>query len=375
MKVNKLTGPSPKQGILDIEAYVGGNADMDEPEDLINIASNENPLGPSRLAMKAHKAVAETLNIYPDGSAQVLRQAIARRHGIPAEQIVCGAGSDELLTLLARAFAGPGDEILYSAHGFLMYPIVAKSVGATPVAAAETDLTASVDALLALTTERTRIVFLANPNNPTGSYLPQSEMVRLREGLPEKTLLVIDAAYAEYVSRNDYEPGVRMVETSDNVVMCRTFSKIYGLAALRIGWAYCPARIADILNRIRGPFNVSAPAIAAATAAMEDIAYTGQARELNDEGLTNFSKFVVELGLIPAPSVGNFVLVRFPGGDEMAAAAHRFLLSHSIRARAMGGYGLADCIRFTIGTHADMARVGAVLTQFMDGANGGANGG
>lgn len=371
MKADNMSGPVAKAGISDIAAYVGGNADMEEPEDLINIASNENPLGSGDLANEAFRAAAEKLHLYPDGSARLLRQAIADRHAISVDQIVCGAGSDELLTLLARAFAGPGDEILYNAHGFLMYPIIAKSVGAKPVAAAETNLTANVDAMLALSGERTRLVYLANPNNPTGSYISDAELQRLRDGLPDTTLLVIDSAYAEYVTRNDYEPGTRLVEKYDNVVMCRTFSKIYGLAALRIGWAYCPVQIADILNRIRGPFNVSAPALAAATAAVEDIAHTDRSRLMNDDGLVSFSNSCTQLGLTPMPSVGNFMLVRFPGGDEMAAAAHRFLLSRSIRPRAMGGYGLADCMRFTIGTPQDMARVVVELKEFMDGRNGG----
>lgn len=354
----------PKSGILDIAPYVGGNAGLDAASEAINIASNENPLGPSPRAMEAYRKAAEALHLYPDGASRKLREALARHHGLPVEQIVCGAGSDELLTLLARAYAGPGDEIIYSAHGFLMYPIIAKSVGAKPVIAAEDNLTASVDAMLESANEKTRIVFLANPNNPTGTYLGAAEIERLRAGLPDSALLVLDAAYAEYVGRNDYEPGAGMVEAHDNVVMARTFSKIYGLAALRVGWVYCPPAIADVLNRIRSPFNVSNPALEAATAALDDIDHSGRARALNDEILPWFSDRCAKLGLGPVPSAANFVLVRFPDGQ--AEAAHAHLLSQGIRARAMGGYGLADCLRFTIGKREDMERVVTVLTEFLD---------
>ena len=366
-----MTELKPNQGILEISAYVGGNADMDAPEGLINIASNENPLGPSPRAMDAYRRQAERLHLYPDGAAFELRAALADHYAIDVERIVCGAGSDDLLALLARAFAGPGDEIIYSDHGFLMYPIIAKAVGAKPVAAPETDLTANVDAILGLANARTRIVFLANPNNPTGTYVSATEIERLREGLPNETLLVIDAAYAEYVSRDDYDPGIALVEKCDNVVMSRTFSKIYGLAALRVGWIYCPVYIADIVNRVRGPFNVGAPAIAAAAAAVGDIAHTDRARANNDEVLPWFSAQCGALGLAPVPSAGNFVLVRFPdvdgaSGADRAAGAHDFMLSRAIRARAMAAYGLPDCIRFTIGTRADMTRVVAVLKEYQD---------
>src|SRR5215510_372772 len=263
-------GPAPRPGILEIAPYVAGEAKIAGIERPIRLASNESALGPSAKAIAAYRALAGEIHRYPDGSADELREALGRHHGLDPERIVCGAGSDELISLLLRCYAGPSDEVLYSRHGFLMYPINAMAAGATPIAAPERELTTDVDAVLARVTERTRIVFVANPNNPTGTYLGAGEMARLHAGLPRSVLLVIDAAYAEFVNRNDYEPGIALVNRAENVVMLRTFSKIYALAGLRLGWAYCPPAIADILNRVRGPFNVSAPALAAGVAAVED---------------------------------------------------------------------------------------------------------
>ncbi|HSV28892.1 MAG TPA: histidinol-phosphate transaminase, partial [Candidatus Omnitrophota bacterium] len=235
-----MTAPTPRPGIMDIKPYVGGESDIKGVSRVIKLSSNEGALGPSPKAMDAFKAMAHDMHRYPDGGATQLRKALAARWGVDADRIVCGAGSDELLGILCRAYAGPGDEVLYSAHGFLMYGIAAKSCGATPVTAPEVDLTASVDNLLKAVTPRTRIVFLANPNNPTGTYLPADEVKRLRAGLRPDILLVIDAAYAEFVSKNDYTPGIELVDAGDNTVMCRTFSKIFALGGLRLGWAYCP---------------------------------------------------------------------------------------------------------------------------------------
>src|SRR5690349_17390579 len=265
------TAPVPGPGILDIAPYVGGESKAEGVERPIRLASNESALGPSPKAMAAYRALADDIHRYPDGTAIELREALGRVHNLDPARIVCGSGSDELIGMLLRAYAGPGSEVLYSRHGFLMYPIGALSVGATPVAAPETDLIADVDALLERVTERTRIVFIANPNNPTGTYLPISEMRRLHQGLPPRVVLAIDAAYAEFVNRNDFEPGISLVNRAENVVMLRTFSKIYALAGLRLGWAYCPEAIADVLNRIRGPFNVSLAAQAAGVAAIEDV--------------------------------------------------------------------------------------------------------
>ncbi|MGH6932506.1 MAG: pyridoxal phosphate-dependent aminotransferase, partial [Dongiaceae bacterium] len=261
---------NPRPGIMDIAPYRGGESRLDGHAKVIKLASNENPLGPSPRAIAAYRELAAELHRYPDGGADALRQAIADHHGLEAAQIVCGAGSDELITLLVRGYAGPGDEVLYSQYGFLMYALAAKTVGAVPVGAPEPELRTDVDALLGLITPRTRLLFLANPNNPTGCLLPSAEVLRLHAGLPKDVLLVLDSAYAEYVGGEDYQDGARLVRASDNVVMLRTFSKIHCLAALRIGWAYGPPAVADVLNRVRNPFNVNAPAQAAALAALTD---------------------------------------------------------------------------------------------------------
>jgi histidinol-phosphate aminotransferase len=358
--------PVPRPGILEIAPYVGGEARIPGVERPIRLASNESALGPSPKAMAAFVALASEIHRYPEGSARALREAVGQRHGLEPERIVCGAGSDELIALLLRSYAGPGDEVLYSRHGFLIYPIGALSVGATPIAAPEHALTADVDALLERVTTRTKIVFLANPNNPTGTYLGAAELARLHSGLPSSVVLVIDAAYAEFVNRNDYEPGIRLVDRADNVVMLRTFSKIYALAGLRLGWAYCPPAIADVLNRVRGPFNVSTPAIAAGIAAVEDTESLARARAHNDRWQPWFSQRLAALGLSPTPSVGNFVLPRFP--DEPARnadAAFAFLQSRHILTRKLGSYGLPQYLRITIGTGEEMERVAASLDEFM----------
>ena len=360
------SGLNPRPGILDIEPYVGGNADLGGDHNVVNLASNECALGPSPNAIQAYQTTAAALHRYPDGSASELRQALARFHGLKQAQIVCGAGSDELLTLVGRAYAGPGDEILYSAHGFLMYGLVTKGVGATPVVAPETNLTADVDQILAKITGRTRIVFLANPNNPTGTYLPRDEITRLRDRLPERVLLVLDAAYAEYISRNDYDPGNSLVEAGANVVVTRTFSKIYGLAALRLGWAYAPPDVADILNRLRGPFNVSAPALAAAVAALNDVPHMDKVRTNNDIVLPGFLMACAELGLEVTASIANFALVRFPGeAGRDAAAAFAHLRSRGILVRHLVPYGLPACLRITIGTQTEMDGVVSALREFV----------
>ena len=262
--------PQPRAGVLDIEAYVPGKSSAPGVAKIFKLSSNETPLGPSPRAIAAYKSVAAHLEDYPDGSASELREAIGRAFGLDPERIVCGAGSDDLLNLLARAYLADGDEAIHTTHGFLVYPIATLGTGGRPVAAAETDYTASVDAILAAVTKKTKIVFLANPNNPTGTYISFDEVKRLHRSLPPQVLLVLDAAYAEYVRRNDYESGIELVATNDNVVMTRTFSKIHGLAALRLGWMFGPAHIVAAINRIRGPFNVNAPAIAAGIAAIED---------------------------------------------------------------------------------------------------------
>ncbi|MEQ9122663.1 MAG: histidinol-phosphate transaminase, partial [Alphaproteobacteria bacterium] len=312
----------------------------------------------------AYKEGAASLHRYPDGGAQALVRAIGEVHGLDPARIVCGAGSDELLALLGRAYAGPGDEVLYSAHGFLMYPIVALSVGATPVKAPETDLTANVDNLLAAVTPKTRIVFVANPNNPTGTMLPAAELRRLRAGLPADVLLVIDAAYAEYVDDPAYDAGASLVDEGAATVMTRTFSKIHGLAALRIGWCYAPAAIAAVLNRIRGPFNVGAPAIAAGAAAIRDLDHVERSRAHNRVERKRLADRLVQLGLSGPTSHGNFLLVRFPDAAT-AEAALAALNGAGVIPRRVAGYGLPECLRITVGTAEENDKVVAALTDFV----------
>lgn len=344
------TRPQPKPGILDIAAYVPGKSGAKGAK-VHKLSSNESPIGSSTRAVEAYRAAAATLELYPDGAATALRNAIASRFGLKAENIVCGAGSDELLQLIAHAYLSPGDEAIYSQYGFLVYPIAIQSNGATAIVAPERDYLADVDAILEQVTPRTRIVFLANPNNPTGRYLPFSEVKRLHAALPAGVLLVLDAAYAEYVRRNDYEAGIELVATSENVVMTRTYSKIFGLAALRLGWAYCPAHVADVLNRVRGPFNISAPAIAAGIAAIEDHDFVERAVAHNEQWLPWVTNGLVALGLEVTPSVGNFVLVHFPANDRHNAhAADAYLQEHGFVVRRMDAYGLPNALRITIGT-------------------------
>jgi histidinol-phosphate aminotransferase len=360
------TAPAPGPGILDIAPYIGGEAKIEGIDKPIRLASNESALGPSAKAVAAYRALAGDIFRYPDGSSEALREALGRAHGIDPARIVCGPGSDDLIGLMVRCYAGVGDEVLYSRHGFLMYPIAAMSVGATPVAAPERNLTADVDAILARVTDKTKLVFVANPNNPTGTYLSERDVTRLHAGLPSHVVLAIDAAYAEFVNRNDYEPGIRLVDRAENVVMLRTFSKIYALAGLRLGWVYGPPAIIDVLNRVRGPFNVNAAAIAAGIAAVEDTEALARARAHNDKWLPWLSERLSKLGLDLTPSVGNFVLPRFPDGPtHNSDAAFAYLQSRGIITRKMGGYGLPACLRITIGTAEENEKVAATLAEFM----------
>jgi histidinol-phosphate aminotransferase len=358
--------PQPQPGILDISPYVPGESEVPSGLKPIKLSSNETPLGPSPKAIAAYKAQAEHLALYPDGDATALRNAIAKHYGLNRDRIVCGCGSDELINLIAHAYVGPGDETIYTEHGFLMYKIATLSSGGKPVAVPETDYRADVDAILARVTPRTRLVFLANPNNPTGTYIQHGEVRRLHKGLPSDTLLVLDAAYSEYVRRNDYEAGLELVATTENTVMTRTFSKIYGLAALRLGWAYSPAAVADVLNRVRGPFNVTAPAIAAGVAALEDKAHLETAVAHNDKWLPWVAAEAEKAGITVTPSVGNFVLMHFPAGKgKDAVAADEYLKAKGIILRRVAAYGLPNCLRMTIGTEDDNRRVMAALAEFM----------
>lgn len=361
--------PAPRPGILDVSPYIGGESKAPGVDRVIRLASNESALGPSPLAMAAFANWAKEMHRYPDGGSTMLRDALAKHHSLAAERIVCGAGSDELISLLVRAYVGPGDEVLYSQHGFLMYPIAARTAGASAVAAPERNLATDVDAMLAGVTEKTRLVFLANPNNPTGTYISAAEVKRLHAGLPPNVLLAIDAAYAEFVTREDYEPGIALVEKTQNVVMLRTFSKMYALGGLRLGWAYCSAPVADVLNRVRSPFNVNASAQAAGVAALADTTAADRARAHNDVWLPWFTRELRGLGLTVNPSVGNFVIARFPDAPARNAdSAFAYLQSRGILTRKMGGYGLPEWLRITIGTEEEMRIVVAAIAAFLAGS-------
>ena len=361
-----MSAPAPLPGILDIKPYVGGasRATAQPGVRIARLASNESPLGPSPRAIEAFKAAADSLHLYPDGGVGALRGALAEHHGIDAAGIVCGNGSDELLALLAKCYAGPGDQVVISEFGFLIYPIAVRSAGATPVIAPERRLRVDVEAVAGLVGADTKLVYLANPNNPTGSYITAAELRELHGRLPPETLLVIDAAYAEYVTADDYDDGLRMVEAFDNVVVTRTFSKLYGLAGLRLGWAYCPAAVADALNRVRGPFNVTAPSQAAALAALGDTDHAAAARDHNARWLPWLGAELAGLGLTVHPSVANFILVEFAGADT-AAAARAHLSSRGIITREMDGYGLPRCLRIAIGLEEDMRAVVAAMAEFI----------
>jgi histidinol-phosphate aminotransferase len=363
---SEVLRPVPRPGVMAIDAYVPGKSGAPGVAKVYKLSSNETPLGPSPKAKAAYADIAAKLELYPEGSSAVLREAIGRLYGLDPDRILCGSGSDELLSLLTNAYLGPGDEGVFTEHGFLVYKIAILAAGGTPVVVPETNLTADVDAILKAVTPRTKIVYLANPNNPTGTYIPFDEVKRLHAGLPKSVLLVLDAAYAEYVRRNDYESGLELVASNENVVMTRTFSKIYGLAALRIGWMVGPAHLIDGVNRIRGPFNVNAAAIAAGAAAIEDQAFVREAVDFNETWLPWLTAEIEKLGLKITPSVGNFLLIHFPkDAGRTANDADAFLVSKGLVLRKVGAYGLPDALRLTVGTEEANRHLVACLAEFM----------
>ena len=364
--MSALQRPQPRPGVLAIDPYVPGKSTAPGAARVFKLSSNETPLGPSPKAAAAYRAIAEHLEDYPDGAATALREAIGRAFGLDPGRIVCGAGSDDLLNLIADAYLCDGDEAIHTTHGFLIYPIATLGSGATPIAAAETNYTADVDAILAAVNERTKVVFLANPNNPTGTYVPFDEVKRLQRALPPHVLLVLDAAYAEYVRRNDYEAGIELVATCENVVMCRTFSKIYGLAALRLGWLYGPAHVVDAINRIRGPFNVNSAAMAAGIAAIQDSAHVEASRAHNDRWLSWLQVEIGKLGLQVTPSIANFVLIHFPDDKGRTAEdADAFLTRRGLILRRVKAYKLPNALRMTVGSEEANRLAVAALAEFM----------
>jgi len=333
---------------------------------VFKLSANETPFGPSPNAIAAYKEAAAHLEDYPEGTSRILREAIGRAFGLDPNRIICGAGSDEILNLLAHAYLSRGDEAISTTHGFLVYPIATMANGASNVVVPEKNFTADVDAILKAVTPRTKIVWLANPNNPTGTYIPFDEVKRLRAGLPAHVLLVLDAAYSDYVSRNDYELGLELVATTDNTVMTHTFSKIHGLAALRIGWMFGPAHIVDAVNRIRGPFNVSTPAMKAAVAAIEDTAHQQMSKVHTETWRNRLTDEIQKLGLKVTPSVANFVLIHFPTEkDRTADDADAFLTRRGLVLRALKNYQLPHALRMTIGTEEANRLVIDALREFM----------
>ncbi|ETR77074.1 histidinol-phosphate aminotransferase [Afipia sp. P52-10] len=361
-----MSRPMPRPGVLDIAPYVPGKSEAPGVAKVYKLSANETPLGPSPKAIAAYRDCAAHLEDYPEGSSRVLREAIGKGFGLDPDRIICGAGSDELLNLLAHTYLGPGDEAIMTDHCFLVYPIATMANGGKSIVVPVKDFVTDVDAILAAVTPRTKIVWVANPNNPTGTYVPFDELKRLQRNLPPHVLLVIDAAYSEYVSRNDYEAGIELVATTENTVMCRTFSKIHGLASLRVGWMYGPGHLIDAVNRIRGPFNVSTPAMQAAIASLADTDYIARARAHNDQWLNWLTEEISKLGLKVTPSVANFVLIHFPQEKGRTADdADAFLTKRGLILRALKNYKLPHALRLTVGTEEANRLVVAALREFV----------
>lgn len=356
---------TPQPGILDIALYEGGQSHVEGVSDVVKLSSNENPFGPSDAAKEAFRREALELHRYPSSDHSSLRELIAATHELDVERIICGAGSDEIIAFLCQAYAGPADEVIYTEHGFAMYKICAMANGATPVEVSERERVTDVDAILEACNENTKIVFIANPNNPTGTMIGGNEVARLAAGLPKQALLVLDGAYAEYV--DGFDGGAGLVDERDNVVMTRTFSKLYGLGGLRVGWGYGPKHVVDVLNRIRGPFNLSSPALAAASAAVKDQAYAEKCRKENSRLRAWLCSALAEHGVATDTSMANFILARFSDQQE-AEACDDYLKSQGLIVRRVGGYNLPNCLRITVGDESGCRRVAHAVGQFKGGA-------
>jgi histidinol-phosphate aminotransferase len=348
-----MNRPKPRAGILDIDPYVPGRAPSGGGK-TYKLSSNESALGPAPSAIEALRDAAPSSHVYPEGAATSLRARLGELHGLDPRRLIVGNGSDEVLSLSVRCFTEPGDEVLMTRHGFSYYPIIARAEGCMPVMAEETDLTADVDALLAAVSERTRLVFLANPNNPTGTLLPGEEVRRLREGLPPEVMLVLDGAYAEYIDEADYDAGRRLVDEAeeggqDNVIMTRTFSKIYGLGGLRVGWGYAPSFVIDVMQRVRGPFNVSAASLAAAEAAVSDQDFVVRNRLHNDEEMKRLLGSLTQRGFRARPTRANFVLLDL-GAEEEAKRFLKHAEEHGVMLRGLSSSNLPSFVRVSIGS-------------------------
>ena len=361
-----ILGPKPRPEIFSVASYVGGESRLAGVNRVIKLSSNEGAFGPPPAAIAAMRDAAAEMHRYPDGGMVLLREAIGKAFDLDPERIVCGNGSDDILSLLIQSYGGPGTELIMSAHGFSIYEIAGKLAGCVVRKAPERHLTTDVDAILALVGPATRMVFIANPNNPTGSLLSEAETSRLRQKLPADILLVIDAAYAEYVACETYDAGVALVEAGENTVMTRTFSKIFGLGGARLGWAYAPASVVDVLNRARAPFNVSAMVAAAAIAALADPDWIAQNRAHNTAARNRLAARLGACGIKVHPAEANFLLADFES-PERATAADAFLRARGIIVRGVKSYGLPSCLRITIGTDEECDFVGGALEDFQHG--------
>nr|WP_188129971.1 histidinol-phosphate transaminase [Roseovarius litoreus] len=357
-----MTKITPQPGIMDIELYQGGASHVEGLTNVVKLSSNENPFGPSEAAKEAFRKAAFDLHRYPSTDHASLREAIGQVHGVDPARVICGVGSDEIIAFLCQAYAGPGDEVIHTEHGFALYKIGAMANGATPVEVRERERVTDVDAILAACTERTRLVFVANPNNPTGTMIGEGELTRLADGLPPQTLLVIDGAYAEYVE--GYDGGAGLVDRRDNVVMTRTFSKLYGLGGLRVGWGYGPGHVIDVLNRIRGPFNLSQAALVTAEAAVRDTAWAEKCRNDNTRMRAWLAEALAGHGVASDTSMANFILARFPSRAD-AEACDEYLKSEGLIVRRVAGYKLPNCLRITVGDEPSCRRVAHAVGQFM----------
>lgn len=360
-----MTQIEPQPGILDIKLYQGGASHVAGLDNVIKLSSNENPLGPSEAAIEAFRRAAFDLHRYPSTDHSALRQAIADVHGLDASRIICGVGSDEIIAFLCQAYAGPKTQVVHTEHGFGMYRINALAAGAKPVEVKECERVTDVDALLDACNAKTRLVFIANPNNPTGTMIGAAEIARLADGLPPKAILVLDGAYAEFVE--GYDGGAALVESRSNVVMTRTFSKIYGLGGLRVGWGYGPKEIIDVLNRVRGPFNISQAALSAAEAAVRDTAYVDRCRAENARWRVWLADALAEIGVPSDVSCTNFVLARFANAEE-ATKCNDHLMKQGLLVRPVASYNLPNCLRITVGDEASCRRVVHAVRQFKEGA-------
>ncbi|MCL4107709.1 UNVERIFIED_CONTAM: hypothetical protein GTU68_022170 [Idotea baltica] len=354
---------TPQPGILDIALYQGGASHIDGVADILKLSSNENPFGPSPKAQAAYASVASKLHRYPSSDHADLRAALGDVYGLDPAKIICGVGSDEILAFLCQCYAGPGDEVIYTEHGFSLYPILARAVGATPVVVSERARKVDIDAILAAAGDKTRLVFIANPANPTSTMIGTNDLARLADGLPSQCLLVLDGAYAEFAE--GYDGGANLVETRDNVVMTRTFSKMYGLGGLRVGWGYGPAEIIDVLNRVRGPFNLSEPALQTAKAALLDREFAAFCLAENSRLRAWLAQELARIGVPSDPSFANFILARFNDKTE-ADACDAYLKTQGIIVRQVGGYKLPQCLRITVGDEKGCRRVVAAIRTFKE---------